>query len=105
VASETEIMREIRFAVNKTGKATLFRNNVGVDLDKRVSYGLGKGSADLIGFRHGDGVMIGIEVKTPAGRLSKEQKLWLDFCKKHGAIVGVARSVQEAMAIIFPEVI
>ncbi len=101
--SETEIMRMIRAAVNATGKATLWRNNCGVDLDKKIRYGLGVGSADLVGFRHTDSKFVAIEVKTPIGRLSKEQKLWLDFCKTRGAIVGMARSVEEALAIVFPE--
>lgn len=100
VYTETEIMRDIREAVNATGKATLWRNSVGYDSTTRVKYGLGVGSADLVGFMHETGQMIAIEVKTPVGRLSKEQKLWLAFCAAKGARVGVARSVEEALAIL-----
>lgn len=90
-------MRAIRVAVNSTGKATLFRNNCGYDADKRVKYGLGVGSADLVGFVHATGRFIAMEIKTPTGRLSKEQRLWIRFVNEHGGYACVARSVPEAL--------
>jgi len=101
--SETDIMRAIRVAVNATGKATLWRNNVGFDKDKKVKYGLGKGSADLVGFLHSTGRILAVEVKTSVGRLSPEQKAYLSFVAERGGIAGVARSVEEAFSLIFGE--
>lgn len=95
--SETDIMRAIRAAVNGTKKATLWRNNVGFDAEKRVKYGLGVGSADLVGFIHDSGRFLAVEVKTPTGRLSKEQRLWMEFVNKHGGYACVARSPEEAL--------
>ena len=97
--NETEIMRRIQDAVGNTKRAQLARNNVGVTRDTpRISYGLGKGSADLVGFLFESGRFFAIEVKTPTGRLSKEQKLWLNFVNKYGGYACVARSVDEALS-------
>jgi len=93
-------MRDIRFAVNSTGKATLFRNNVGFDESKKIKYGLGKGSADLVGFIHATGQFLAIEVKTPVGRLSKEQKAFISFVNARGGRAFVARSVTAALSAL-----
>ncbi len=90
-------MREIREAVNRTQTATLWRNNVGFDKETRVKYGLGVGSADLVGFIHSTGRFFAIEVKTPTGRIRKEQKLWIDFVNSRGGYACIARSVAEGL--------
>ena len=95
--SETDIMRDIRQAVNATERASLFRNNVGFDEAKSIKYGLSKGSADLIGFMHKTGQFISVEVKTPKGRLDNAQKAWMNFVIDRGGIAIVARSVGEAL--------
>lgn len=97
---ESALMREIRFAVNSSGLARVFRNNVGYDSEHAVKYGLAKGSPDLVGFVLGSGRFLGIEVKTARGRLSDDQTCWLEAAASHGALVGVARSVAEAMQIV-----
>jgi hypothetical protein len=76
----------------------LFRNNTGVLRDangRPVSFGLCKGSADLIGWttRTITADMVGqqvavftsIEVKALTGRLRPEQKLWLEVSKPQAA--------------------
>tara|TARA_A200000113_G_scaffold151628_1_gene136609 strand:- start:1427 stop:1801 length:375 start_codon:yes stop_codon:yes gene_type:complete len=86
----------------------LFRNHVGVVQDKKGAwhkFGLPKGSADLIGFTilkvtpgmvgKDVPVFTSVEVKTPTGRLSKEQKLWSDFMERVNALHVVARSPEE----------
>jgi hypothetical protein len=95
--SETKIMRDIRNAISATGRATLWRNNVGFDAATQVKYGLGKGSADLVGFIYETGRFFAIEVKTPRGRLSSEQKCWIEFVLAHGGYACVARSVDDAL--------
>jgi hypothetical protein len=110
--SEQRIQQEIRLAISK-GDTRLFRNNTGTLRDQNgrpVQFGLCKGSADLIGWRtvtvtpemvgQRIAVFTSIEVKTPTGRLRPEQQQWLDAVKDAGGIAGVARSVEDATALV-----
>lgn len=122
---ENDIMKRIQVALTRlsAGALVTFRNNTGTgwtgnEIDKgkagaviirdaRPLYaGLCKGSADLIGWRslvitpemvgRRVAVFVAIEVKKPGGRLSKEQRHFLESAWKAGAIAGVARSEAEA---------
>jgi hypothetical protein len=110
--SEQRIQQEIRLAASK-GDTRVFRNNTGTLRDQHgrpVSFGLAKGSADLIGWttRTITADMVGqqvavftsIEVKTPTGRVQPEQKQWLEAVQAAGGIAGVARSVDDALRIV-----
>lgn len=118
--SESTIQREIMLAVSKTG-ARVFRNNVaegwiGASMGplredatlrvragsviiadaRRLHAGLCVGSSDLIGFsQHGQ--FVAIEVKSPSGRLTEEQRTFIDAVRRSGGITCVARSVEEAL--------
>ena len=72
--SETNILIAIHDAIALTGKCLLWRNNTGQH--GRIRYGLGVGGADLVGLVRPTGRWFALEVKTAAGRLSKEQKNW-----------------------------
>ena len=109
--SEQSIQQHIRLACS-TGATRLFRNNTGTLRDQHgrpVSFGLARGSADLIGWRtvtitpemvgQQVAVFTSIEVKTPAGRIRPEQQQWLDAVQAAGGIAGVARSVEDALRI------
>jgi hypothetical protein len=111
LASEQQIQQEIRIACSN-GDTRLFRNNTGTLKDQSgrpVSFGLCKGSADLIGWttRTITPEMVGqqvavftsIEVKTATGRLRPEQQQWLDAVQAAGGIAGVARSVEDAQGL------
>lgn len=76
----------------------------------RTVFGLSKGSGDLIGLRK---VVIGpehigmtiaqfvsLEVKTPTGSPSEEQKQWLDFVKNCGGVAEIVRSVEQAKKVV-----
>lgn len=63
-----------------------------------VSYGLCKGSADLIGILKPSGRFFALELKTDKGKTTPEQELFLKLVKNMGGYSGVARSVEEAMA-------
>jgi hypothetical protein len=110
--SEQTIQQHIRLTCS-TGATRLFRNNTGTLKDQNgrpVSFGLCKGSADLIGWRTVTvtpemvgttvAVFTSIEVKTATGRLRPEQQQWLDAVQAAGGIAGVARSVDDALDLL-----
>lgn len=110
--SEQTIQQHIRLACS-IGTCRLFRNNTGTlrDINGRpVSFGLCKGSADLIGWRSVTitpemvgqqiAVFTSIEVKAATGRIRPEQQQWLQAVAAAGGIAGVARSVGEAMDLL-----
>ena len=108
MASEQTIQQRIRLALSR-GPDRLFRNNTGTLRDQHgrpVTFGLAKGSADLIGWTTRTitpdmvgqqvAVFTSIEVKTPTGRISPEQQAWLQAVQAAGGIAGIARSVEDA---------
>jgi hypothetical protein len=110
--TEQQIQQHIRLTCS-TGSTRLFRNNTGTLRDQHgrpVSFGLCKGSADLIGWttRTITQEMVGsqvavftsIEVKAASGSLRPEQQQWLDAVQAAGGIGGVARSVDDARALL-----
>jgi hypothetical protein len=112
--SETKLQQEIRLALGRIPSLRLFRNQVGQLPDPRtgryVQFGLAKGSSDLVGFKTikitpemiGQEVaqFVSIEIKTERGKLTEVQENWLQKVKSSGGIVGVARSIQDALKIV-----
>lgn len=111
--AETVIQQNIRLALGRLPGFRVFRNNTGSLPDPRtgrpIQFGLTKGSADLIGWRtititpdmvgRQVAVFTSIEVKTTTGRLTPQQRNWLDVVLQSGGIAAVARSVAEALQI------
>ena len=68
------------------------------------------GGGDLLGWRTVEvtpemvgqqvAVFTSIEVKTPTGRLRPEQEQWMKVVRAAGGIAGVARSVEDAEALV-----
>ena len=112
--SETKLQQEIRLALGTIPSLRLFRNQVGQLPDPRtgryVQFGLAKGSSDLVGFKTikitpemiGQEVaqFVSIEIKTERGKLTEVQENWLQKVHDSGGIVGVARSIQDALKIV-----
>ena len=112
--AETTLQQQIRLALGTQSDAKLFRNQVGSLPDPRtgrlVTFGLARGSADLIGWRsivvtpdmvgRRIAVFTSIEVKTPTGRVRPEQQAWLGVVRGAGGVGGVARSVTDALQIV-----
>ena len=79
---------------------TYFKNNtVGIyDPIKKVHRKPGKhhrnGVSDILGI-DANGRFVAIEVKTPSGKVSDNQKLFIEDINKHGGIAFVARSVDD----------
>lgn len=110
--NETNLMNAILLADHG---CRLFRNNTGAIKDETgrlVRFGLCKGSSDLIGFKTvtitpemvGKQVAIftAIEVKTPTGKPTPEQLHFVNRVKELGGIAGIARSVDDVLAITNP---
>ena len=113
--AETILQQRIRLAVGINPETRLFRNQVGSLPDPRtgrlVTFGLARGSADLIGWRTitVTQAMVGtrlaiftsIEVKTPTGRVRPEQQAWLEAVQQAGGIAVIARSVPDAELALY----
>ena len=111
--SESNIMRRILLALGGRKDVRLFRNNVGVAVfpdGSRVAYGLAPGSSDIIGWKCVEvtrdmvgqhvAVFTAIEVKGPKGRVSDQQKQFIEAVRKFGGIAGVANSPEEALELL-----
>lgn len=101
MTEEHRIQNEIRLAL--ADECILFRVNVGsgVTYDGRhFSTGLPKGYSDLSGVRKSDGKAVFIEVKTPSGKPTAEQRRFIAQMKEAGAVAGICRSVEEAIGLI-----
>ena len=102
MTTESLIQSKIRVALSQAG-CLVFRANCGKvrTADGRFfQTGLPNGFSDLFGFRKSDGRIFFIEVKNETGRIREDQKRFLAAMKSAGAIVGVARSPEDALEII-----
>ena len=112
--AETTLQQQIRLAVGTRSDLRLFRNSVGSLPDPRtgrlVTFGLARGSADLIGWRtvvvtpemvgQRIAVFTSIEIKLPNGRVRPEQHAWQRTVSAAGGIAGIARSLQDANELL-----
>lgn len=99
--SEAELLAAIRDALVTSGRVMVWRNNSGMlraEHGRVVRFGLGLGSADLIGLVRGSGRFFALEVKTPRGTASPEQRAWIAAVEAAGGFARVVRSVDEALA-------
>lgn len=114
MTEEHKIQNDIRVAV--ANECILFRTNAGdfwqgdvvyskefrqkVLINLRKIEGLPQGYSDLSGVRASDGKAVFIEVKTPKGKPSEEQKKFIRIMKSYGAIAGVCRSTEDAIKLV-----
>ena len=107
--TQTSILRELAH-----GPTRLLRINAGVAWQGTViertpqrlvlarPYAIrlaGPGVSDLIGWTEG-GRFVAIEVKASRGRVTDEQAAFIELVRRSGGFAGVARSVDDARAII-----
>jgi hypothetical protein len=62
-----------------------------------------KGIPDILGCVPYSGRMLAIEVKTPTGRVSKEQQTLIDEINRRGGLAFVARSVDDVKKVLAEE--
>lgn len=109
-SNETSLLRQIMLAVSKITGARIFRNNTGFDAKNKVRYGLVVGSSDLIGWKSVTitpdmvgqqvAVFVALEVKTPKGRATDEQKNFVNVVNAAGGKAAIVRSVSEAIQTV-----
>lgn len=104
---ETALQAEIMLETSKLG-IVLLRNNSGSLPNPRtgrwVRFGVGgKGGSDLIGWNT-EGKFCAVEVKTDKGEARKEQRDFITAVRSSGGYAGIARSVEDAIAICRGEV-
>lgn len=96
---ETALVQSI-LGVFKHYPTSLFvwRNNTGqCEIGGRTIRFGKKGSSDILGCVRPRGRLIGLEAKSPTGKLSKAQHEWLTLIIAMGGYACVVRSVQEAL--------
>lgn len=100
--NESQIQAAIRLQLGRLPDLTLWRNQVGRTQHgtQHVTYGLCRGSSDLIGILAPTGRIIALEIKTPKGRTSPEQDLFLELIRNKGGFAAVVRSPEEALEAI-----
>lgn len=111
MTAEGDLVKEILLAVSAR-EFHVWRNNTGVFFQTFAThvpglYRRGRavevgqvGSPDVIGFCRVCGCFVGIEVKTTKGVVSDDQRFWGQSCDSSGAIYGVVRSLDEAIALV-----
>jgi hypothetical protein len=100
---ESVLLAQILLALGSRPDCRVFRNNVGKLPDPRsgrwVTFGLAPGAPDIVCVLRG-GRFMGIEVKTPTGRLRPEQEAFRDMLLNLGADYVVVRSVEDAVQAV-----
>jgi len=113
--NEMNRLRAIMLGLSTPG-TRLWRNNCGALKDaegRLIRYGVANpGGSDLIGWRSitvtpdmvGQklAVFLAIEVKGERTRVTDQQRNFLDRVKADGGLAGVARTVEDAKAIVSP---
>lgn len=104
MSTERTIQNEIRVKAVSFG-CYLMRNNNGVLKDRvgnYVTYGLGRGTSDLIGWTmiEGRAVFTAVEVKRPKQRATNAQQAFIKAVMDAGGIACVATCVDDLKAAI-----
>ncbi len=95
--TESQIQDQIRLVLGSDPRCAFFRNNCGVAQRNghTIRFGVGSpGGADLIGVFNGR--FIAVEIKTPVGRQTPEQKLFQQLIERKGGVYIILRSAEEA---------
>lgn len=101
---ETALKAAVIEAINATGLAVVWSTpSGGIRVGARYIKLAPTGTPDILGYLR-DGRLLAIECKTTTGRTDKIraqlQQAWRDRAADAGCVVGVARTVAEAVAIV-----
>lgn len=116
-ATERELQHAIRLALGRHPHVRLFRNQVGecdyIDRQgkpRHVTYGLAKGSPDLVGWRTIDvpglgpiAQFVGIELKAPGSRTDRSrlqmQRMFIENLRARGGLAAMVDTLEEAVQL------
>lgn len=109
----TTMVQRILREVGGRSDTRAFRNNTGKlyspEADRWIEFGLCPGSSDIIGLHastcpkcgHGPlALFTALEVKTGAGRLTTQQRNFIDMVRRFGGIAECVHSEAEALAAL-----
>lgn len=100
--TESQLQDAVRLELGQCREAVFWRNNCGfADMrdGSKVRFGVGSpGGSDLIGVFRGRAIFV--EIKTPTGRQSPEQKTFEQLVQGKGGIYVIVRSIDDARALI-----
>lgn len=91
MGSETDLLSAVLMALQLEPGIVAWRNNSG--RKGRVRFGLGNGSADIVGIVAPAGRFFALELKVGKGKQSPAQHGWEGQVKAKGGIYAVVRSV------------
>jgi len=101
------LMSAIRLKLGQMPDVVIWRLSQGIaaytdaqGVERKVRHGMINGAADLIGIVAPHGRLIALEVKEGSGRLSKEQRMFLELVNRMGGIGAEIRSVEEAVEVV-----
>lgn len=102
-----ELVDAILLALSATRKCRAWKQVNGLfrafdDPEQVIRVGL-VGSADVTGFRFGDGKRFELEAKTGEATQTKEQKNFQKVVLAGNAIYAVCRTTEEALGAVFPD--
>lgn len=100
---ESDVLSSIRAVLEKMPDVHVMRNSSGRIRVRNfwMPIGLGKGSADLVAIVAPHGRWLCLETKRPrGGRVDPDQERWLANMRALGAVCGVVRSTEEALALV-----
>lgn len=99
--TESLLMDRVRLVLGSDPAGCWWRNNVGVAESRgghTIRYGLGNGSADLVGLFRGH--FVAVEIKTPVGRQSEDQRRWQKLVESKQGLYAIVRSEDDARALL-----
>lgn len=100
---EASVLERTQEIMSKWGGVYVMRNTVGfVRKGKRgITYGLAKGSSDLVAIVAPYGRWLCVETKRgDGGKLEPHQERWLRWMKTYGAVTGVIDNPNDVIALI-----
>lgn len=103
IEPESSVLARVMAALKAQPGVLAMRNTVGSTrtVGGYITYGLGRGSPDVVAIVAPMGRWVCIEVKRPKDSEAEEHQVaWLDRARELGAVAGVCRSPEEALALV-----
>lgn len=103
VEPEGSVLERTQELMSKWGGVHVMRNTVGFVKKggRGITYGLGRGSSDIVAIVAPYGRWLCVETKRgDGGKLSPEQDRWLRWMRTYGAVVGVVDKAEDVIPLI-----